>query len=106
MNDDQCRQKLTWEPAEGGTWRRTARCERPSSHPGPHNGQGYTWGKFGITPPDDAPASGRVQLCPKCQGQGIVSRPPWVPADVTTWSAPTVAPYRCNLCDGQMVIPA
>lgn len=54
MNDNErCRQKLTWEPAEGGMWRRTARCESAPGHAGPHNGQGYTWGKGGVTPPDD-----------------------------------------------------
>jgi hypothetical protein len=59
---DQCRQKLTWEPADGGTRRQTARCERSTQHAGPHNGQGYTWGKFGVTPPDDDDLSTRGAL--------------------------------------------
>jgi hypothetical protein len=44
------------------------------------------------------------QLCPKCKGQGIVSRPPWIPADQPTWVSHTLGPYRCNLCDGMKVI--
>ena len=42
-------------------------------------------------------------LCPKCQGQGVVSRPSYVPAGCATWTS-TTAVHRCNLCDGRMVI--
>lgn len=45
-----------------------------------------------------------VQKCPKCDGQGLVSKPPWVAGDATTWVSSTVGPYVCNLCDGQMVV--
>lgn len=45
----------------------------------------------------------KVQLCPKCQGQGIVSRPPWVPGDVSTWSS-TAAVYQCDVCHGAKII--
>jgi hypothetical protein len=46
-----------------------------------------------------------AQLCPKCQGQGVVSRPPWIPADVQAWNGPLIT-YTCNLCGGRMVIDA
>ena len=45
-----------------------------------------------------------AELCPKCKGQGVVSRPPWVPADQPTWTSNTVGPHICNLCDGQKLI--
>lgn len=45
-----------------------------------------------------------VQLCPKCNGQGTVAKPPWIPGDVHTWNSGTTTPYRCNLCDGRKVI--
>jgi DnaJ-class molecular chaperone len=45
-----------------------------------------------------------LQLCPKCNGQGTVAKPPWIPGDVHTWNSGTLAPYVCNLCEGRMVI--
>ena len=45
------------------------------------------------------------QLCPKCNGQGLVSRPPHIPGDVQTWSSGDSSPYQCNVCDGKMIIP-
>jgi len=44
------------------------------------------------------------QLCPKCNGTGIVSRPPHIAGDVTEWASSSVS-HQCNLCNGQMVIP-
>lgn len=44
-----------------------------------------------------------VQLCPKCNGQGTVSKPPYVPGDVDSWSS-TASVFPCNLCNGAMVI--
>src|SRR5262245_30836318 len=46
---------------------------------------------------------GEWQLCPKCLGQGIVSRPPWIAADVQQWSG-TEANYQCNVCNGAKII--
>lgn len=48
------------------------------------------------------------QLCPKCQGQGVVSRPPWIPADVMQWSSSSSGPYTCDVCGGAKVflVPA
>ncbi|MCK9543759.1 MAG: hypothetical protein M0R03_17200 [Novosphingobium sp.] len=43
------------------------------------------------------------QKCPKCDGQGIVSKPPWIAGDQDTWTA-SQANFTCNLCNGQMVI--
>lgn len=45
-----------------------------------------------------------LQLCPKCNGQGIVAKPPYVPGDVSEWSATTIANYVCNVCNGVKVI--
>lgn len=39
------------------------------------------------------------QKCPKCDGQGIVSKPPWVAGDVTTWVSSSAA-YPCSACNG------
>ena len=47
--------------------------------------------------------SGTKQLCPKCKGQGIVSRPPHIAADQGFWAGIELS-YKCNLCDGKMVI--
>ena len=53
MSESTCDHKLEWTPPSG-TWRRTARCTRPVGHAGVHNGDGYTWGKFGLPPTEDA----------------------------------------------------
>jgi hypothetical protein len=46
---------------------------------------------------------GHWQKCPKCDGQGIISKPPWINGDQNTWTA-SEGSYTCNLCNGQMVI--
>lgn len=43
------------------------------------------------------------QLCPKCQGQGIVSKPPWVAADVESWTSDRAC-HTCDVCNGAKVI--
>lgn len=43
------------------------------------------------------------QTCPKCNGQGIVSRPPWVAGDVYQWSSSSTS-YPCDVCNGAKVI--
>ncbi len=43
------------------------------------------------------------QKCPKCDGQGIVSKPPYVPGDVTQWSA-TSTSFPCDVCNGLKII--
>jgi len=44
------------------------------------------------------------QLCPKCGGQGTVSKPPYVAGDVYEWSS-TSCSFTCNVCDGKKIIP-
>ena len=46
----------------------------------------------------------KAQLCPKCNGQGIVSKPSWIAGDVDTWSGSGTATYICDLCNGGKVI--
>jgi len=43
------------------------------------------------------------QLCPKCSGQGIVSKPPHITGDQNEWTGCEIS-YQCNLCEGKMVI--
>ena len=45
----------------------------------------------------------KVQICPKCNGQGIVSKPPWVAGDVDTWNS-TATTHVCDLCNGAKII--
>lgn len=55
---------------------------------------------------DDVKKRGIVfmQKCPKCDGQGIVSKPPYIAGDVHQWSS-TSASFMCDVCDGQKIIP-
>lgn len=43
------------------------------------------------------------QICPKCSGQGKVSKPPYLSGDINHWSS-SQPNYECNLCDGKMII--
>lgn len=43
-----------------------------------------------------------VCVCPKCSGQGIVSKPPYVPGDVHQWTSSS-ATFVCDLCNGTKV---
>lgn len=43
------------------------------------------------------------QLCPKCNGQGIVNKPPWVAGDQNTWTS-TAASFPCDVCNGAKVL--
>lgn len=47
-----------------------------------------------------------VQLCPKCDGQGHVSKPPWVPGDQDGWMSTSTTSYPCLLCGGTGVYTA
>ncbi len=44
-----------------------------------------------------------AQVCPKCNGQGIVSKPPWIAGDISYWVSSETS-YLCNLCNGTMII--
>jgi len=45
-----------------------------------------------------------IQKCPKCDGQGLVSKPPFIAGDVYEWSSSSGA-YQCDVCNGSKVIP-
>ena len=45
----------------------------------------------------------KYQLCPKCNGQGYVSKPPWVAGDQNEWTS-TSAFYPCDICSGAKVL--
>ena len=44
-----------------------------------------------------------LQLCPKCNGQGTVSKPPWVAGDVHQWTSSATS-FVCDVCNGAKVI--
>ena len=46
-----------------------------------------------------------VQRCPVCEGTGVVSRPPGVPADLISFTSSSPLGYACPLCAGARVIP-
>lgn len=43
------------------------------------------------------------QICPKCNGQGSVSRPPYIPGDVKSWSSSSTV-FVCDICNGAKLI--
>ena len=43
------------------------------------------------------------QKCPVCDGQGIVSKPPWVAGDQNTWASNRTS-YPCPVCGGKGII--
>jgi len=45
------------------------------------------------------------QLCPKCNGQGTVSKPPWIDGDIFEWIDSSAGGYICNVCNGAKIIP-
>ena len=44
------------------------------------------------------------QLCPKCQGQGIVSKPPYIAGDIDQWTDSSSS-HSCDVCNGAKIIP-
>lgn len=44
------------------------------------------------------------QKCPKCDGQGMLSKPPYIAGDVHQWSASECA-FTCDVCNGSKIIP-
>ena len=46
----------------------------------------------------------RPYCCPVCAGSGLVSRPPGVPGDQTTWSESERGPYPCKACIGTGIL--
>jgi len=43
------------------------------------------------------------QKCPKCDGQGTVSKPPYIAGDVHEWVA-TATSWTCDVCNGAKVL--
>lgn len=43
----------------------------------------------------------RLYACPKCGGQGLQARPPWLAHDQATWTDSGSGPYPCVRCDGK-----
>lgn len=41
--------------------------------------------------------------CPVCDGQGIVSRPPYLAGDVETWEDSQTS-YPCRACNGTGIV--
>ncbi len=45
----------------------------------------------------------KYQKCPKCDGQGSVAKPPFVPGDVNEWTSSSTS-YVCTVCNGEGII--
>ena len=43
------------------------------------------------------------QKCPKCDGQGTVSKPPYIAGDVHKWVS-TATSWTCDVCNGAKVL--
>lgn len=43
------------------------------------------------------------QVCPKCSGQGTVSKPPYLAGDINHWSC-SQGQYECNVCNSKKII--
>jgi cytochrome c5 len=44
-----------------------------------------------------------TKICPVCNGQGIVSKPPWVAGDQRQWTSSSTA-FPCDVCHGFKII--
>lgn len=44
------------------------------------------------------------QLCPKCNGQGTVSKPPYLAGDTHEWTSTSLS-HQCDVCNGAKLIP-
>jgi hypothetical protein len=44
------------------------------------------------------------QLCPKCNGQGQVSKPPYIAGDAYEWTSSSTI-FTCDVCNGGKIIP-
>jgi len=47
---------------------------------------------------------GDLVVCPKCKGQKIQSKPPWIPHDQPTWTSNQVRTYPCVVCGGKGLV--
>lgn len=46
---------------------------------------------------------GEWQLCPKCNGQGLIEKPPYLAAEVTEWVS-TGTVFTCDVCNGAKIL--
>lgn len=42
-----------------------------------------------------------IELCPLCNGQGTVSKPPYIDGDVSYWTDSVSGGYTCKMCGGR-----
>ena len=42
--------------------------------------------------------------CPVCDGTGLVSRPPHIAGDVTSWTDNSTDPHPCKACNGTGIV--
>jgi hypothetical protein len=55
-----------------------------------------------VIPPSTEPTP---HTCPTCNGTGKVSRPPWLPGDVQTWTTNNPGEtFDCGSCDGKGIL--
>ena len=47
----------------------------------------------------------QYQICPKCNGQGVMSKPPFIAGDQTE-STSSSCVHTCDVCNGAKIIPA
>jgi Ribonuclease G/E len=41
-----------------------------------------------------------TEVCPKCNGQGHVNTPPWIPGDQPTYMSSDTRSHPCPVCGG------
>ncbi len=46
----------------------------------------------------------KYQKCPKYDGQGTVSKPPYVPGDMYSWTSSSTV-FGCDVCNGMKIMP-
>jgi len=69
-----------------------------------HGGNTETMGKImELAGEMEGRGLGEWQLCPKCNGQGTVGKPPYLPVEVTEWASTSVA-HQCDVCNGNKII--
>lgn len=42
--------------------------------------------------------------CPVCNGQGLVSKPPYIAGDQMQWISTNTGPYPCHACGGTGIV--
>ena len=54
--------------------------------------------------PQTDEASSRPYACPVCNGQKIVSKPPWIAGDINEWAGSGTDTYECPACNGTGIV--